>query len=168
MIEPTNQYVTFCLQDEVYGLDVANAREIVEVPHLTRMPNTPVWIRGVMNLRGAVMPVVDLKDKLGVGKTELTVDACVLLIEFVMDEQLFVLGLLVDSVLEVFELGNEHVEPPPAFGAAYSKAYIRGMGRRGDEVFVILDADKVFADVKLAAKEAARAGASVHPEACVA
>lgn len=148
MINPTHQYVTFRLEQEIYALDVANAREIVELPPLTRMPNTPKWIRGVMNLRGAVVPVVDLKEKLGVGPTEATLEACVLVLEFVMDDQLFVLGLLVDAVLEVFELTTEQVEPPPQFGAQYSRVHIRGIGRRDDNVFIILDADKVFGDVK--------------------
>jgi purine-binding chemotaxis protein CheW len=149
MITTTNQYVTFRINQEVYALDVGNAREIVEVPRLTRMPNTPAWIRGVMNLRGSVVPVVDLKQKFAMGSTEITANACVLMVEFNLDDQLIVIGLLVDAVLEVFELREEAIEEPPKFGARYSRRYIRGMGRRNDVVFIILDPEKVFADVDL-------------------
>lgn len=150
MIASTNQYVTFRLDDETYALDVGNAREIVEAPRLTRMPNAPSWIRGVMNLRGSVVPVIDLKQKFDMGVTELTRLSCVLLVEFMLDQEPFVIGVLVDAVLEVFELPPETIEPPPKFGARYSRQYLRGMGRRNDRVFVILDADKVFSDTGLA------------------
>ena len=146
MIVFTHQYVTFRLDDETYALDVGNAREIVEAPRLTRMPNAPAWIRGVMNLRGSVVPVIDLKQKFDMGTTEITRHSCVLLVEFMLNEEPFVIGVLVDAVLEVFELAPETIEPPPKFGARYSQKYLRGMGRRNNRVFVILDADKVFSD----------------------
>ena len=82
MIDKTNQYVTFLLDDEIYALDVAHAREIVEVPRLTRMPNAPDWIRGVMNLRGSIVPVIDLKQKFDMGATVISGRSCVLLVEF--------------------------------------------------------------------------------------
>lgn len=146
MIHATNQYVTFRLDGEVYAIDVGNAREIVGVPRLTRMPSTPHWIRGVMNLRGSVVPVVDLKQKFEMGTTEITKDACILIVEFEAEDQGFTIGLLVDSVVEVFELSPNRIEEPPRFGMRYSPRYLKGMGRRGDVVFVILDADKVFGD----------------------
>jgi len=146
MIARTNQYLTFRLDDEVYALDVGNAREIVDTPRLTQMPNSPGWIRGVMNLRGSVVPVIDLKQKFGMGVTATTRDSCVLLVEFMLEEELFLIGLVVDSVLEVFELAPGSIEAPPKFGARYSHGYLRGMGRRDDRVFMILEADKAFAD----------------------
>lgn len=149
MIVATNQYVTFRLDDETYALDVGNAREIVEAPRLTRMPNAPSWIRGVMNLRGSVVPVIDLKQKFEMGVTELTSHSCVLLVEFIFEQQPFVIGVLVDAVLEVFELAPEAIEPPPKFGARYSKRYLRGMSRRSERVFLILNADRVFSDTAL-------------------
>lgn len=149
MIVATNQYVTFKLDDEIYALDVAHAREIVEVPRLTRMPNSPDWIRGVINLRGAVVPVIDLKHKFSMGTTELTQRSCVLLVEFEFDEGLFVIGVLVDAVLAVFELPSEAIEPPPKFGARYARKYLRGVGRHDGNVFMILEANEVFADVDI-------------------
>lgn len=149
MIVLTNQYVTFQLDDEIYALDVAHAREILEVPRLTRMPNAPAWIRGVMNLRGAVVPVIDLKHKFDMGATELSARSCVLIVEFVFDETIFVIGVLVDAVLAVFELAPEAIESPPQFGARYSRKYLHGVGRHGDRVFMILAANEVFADVEV-------------------
>lgn len=149
MIVLTNQYVTFKLDDEIYALDVAHAREIVEAPRLTRMPNAPEWIRGVMNLRGTVVPVIDLKMKFGMGMTELSRNSCVLLVEFLFDGSLFLIGVLVDAVLAVFELAPEHVEEPPKFGARYSRKYLKGVGRHDDRVFMILAADEVFKDVEV-------------------
>jgi purine-binding chemotaxis protein CheW len=144
MITATNQYVTFRLDSEIYAIDVGNAREIVGVPRLTRMPSTPAWIRGVMNLRGSVVPVVDMKHKFGMGRTEVTKDACILVVEFQVDEQPYVVGFLVDAVVEVFELAPSAIEEPPRFGTLHSPRYVKGMGRRGDIVFVVLDADKVL------------------------
>lgn len=149
MITATHQYVTFQLDDEVYALDVAHAREIVEVPRLTRMPNAPDWIRGVINLRGSVVPVIDLKHKFGMGSTELTKRSCVLLVEFEFEDALFVIGVLVDAVLAVFELSPDTIEEPPKFGARYSRKYLKGIGRHQERVFMILEANEVFADVEL-------------------
>lgn len=165
MITATNQYVTFRLYGEVYAIDVGNAREIVGVPRLTRMPGTPGWVRGVMNLRGSVVPVVDLKHKFGMGPTEVTKDACILVVEFQMDDQANVIGLLVDAVVEVFELAPESIEEPPKFGTRYSPRYVKGMGRRGDVVFVVLDADKVLSESEVTA---ARGGAEAGELASVA
>jgi purine-binding chemotaxis protein CheW len=156
MIIATHQYLTFKLEDEIYAIDVAHAREIVELPRLTRMPNAPPWIRGVMNLRGSVIPVIDLKHKFAMGATAVSAESCVLVVEFMFEDAIFVIGVLVDAVLAVFELEPQEVEEPPKFGARYSRRYLKGMGRRDNRVFMILAADEVFADVdlELAAPEA--------------
>jgi len=153
MIVATNQYITFQLDDEIYALDVAHAREIVDVPRLTRMPNSPPWIRGVMNLRGSVVPVIDLKHKFEMGTTEVTQRSCVLIVEFEFEHAIFVIGVLVDAVLAVFELAPEQLEAPPKFGARYSRKYLKGMGRRDDRVFMVLEANEVFADVEVEVDE---------------
>jgi purine-binding chemotaxis protein CheW len=147
MIVLTNQYVTFKLDDEIYALDVAHAREIVGVPRLTRMPKAPAWIRGVINLRGSVVPVIDLKHKFEMGATEIGPDSCVLIVEFMFEDAIFVIGVLVDAVLAVFELAPSEVEAPPKFGARYSRKYLKGVGRLDGRVFMILEADEVFSDV---------------------
>jgi purine-binding chemotaxis protein CheW len=147
--EVVNHYVVFRLGEEVYGLDVANAREIVQVPRLTPIPSVPDWIRGVVNLRGSVVPVIDLKMKFNMGRTEVAADSCVLIVEFLDGDDDFVVGVLADHVLDVLELGEKAIEPPPKFGARFARAYLRGLARRGNLLFVILDAAKVFADANV-------------------
>ncbi|MFZ5896188.1 MAG: chemotaxis protein CheW [Myxococcota bacterium] len=164
MIVATNQYVTFKLDEEVYALDVAHAREIVEVPRLTRMPNAPDWIRGVMNLRGSVVPVIDLKHKFDMGATQVTPDSCVLVVEFVFEDAIFVIGVLVDAVLAVFELPPASVEAPPKFGARYSRKYLKGVGRHEQRVFMILEANEVFADVEAELEDTDEEVVSADPQ----
>jgi purine-binding chemotaxis protein CheW len=147
--ETINHYVVFQLGEEVYALDVVNAREIVGVSTLTPIPSVPEWIRGVVNLRGAVVPVIDMKTKFSMGRTEPTANSCVLVVEFAADGEDFVVGVLADRVLEVLELSEAAIEPLPKFGARFSRAYLRGLGRKGDLLFVILDAAKVFSDVNV-------------------
>lgn len=148
-ITQTNQYLTFKLGPEVYALDVGNAREILEYGAITRIPKTPEWIRGVLNLRGAVVPVIDLKLKFGMGATERTTAACVIILEVPGDGDVTVMGVLADSVQEVFELDPKQIEPPPKFGSRVSTDYLRGMGRRGDNLFIVLDPERVFSDSEL-------------------
>jgi len=140
----TNQYLTFRLGAETYALDVANAREIVEYSAITQLPKTPDWMRGVINLRGIVLPVLDLKLKFGMGATERTVNTCAIVVEVILHGDLHVLGILADSVQEVFELEASQIEPPPRFGTRLSTKFIKGMGRKGDQLFIVLDAEKVL------------------------
>jgi purine-binding chemotaxis protein CheW len=142
----TNQYLTFRLGGEVYALDVGNAREIVEKTAITAIPKTPPWVRGVINLRGSVVPVLDLKLKLNMGATENTLSTCVIIVEFLLEGELSVVGILADSVVEVFDLGTAKIEPPPKFGTRLSTEYIRGVGRRGEQLYIVLDADRIFSD----------------------
>ncbi|HET9932683.1 MAG TPA: chemotaxis protein CheW [Polyangiaceae bacterium] len=148
MIVPTNQYVSFRLAAETYAIDVSHAKEIVEAPRITALPHSPPWIRGVMNLRGSVVPVVDLKSKFAMGTTELTAHTCALLVEFEAEEGRFLIAVLVDAVLAVFELLANELESAPAFGARYSRKYLKGVGRREGVLFMVLDANEVFADVE--------------------
>ncbi len=155
-IAKTNQYLSFKLGNEIYALDVGNAREIVECSLITQIPKMPPWIRGVINLRGTVVPVLDLKRKFEMGQTEQTVNTCVIIVESILDGEMFVIGVLADAVQEVFELESSKIEPPPKFGSKVSTRYLKGMGRRGDMLFIVLDAEKVFSGAELAeAQEAA-------------
>ena len=140
----TNQYLAFRLGDELYAIDVANAREIVEQSAVTRLPKTPVWMRGLINLRGNVLPVIDLKMKLGMGATLETVDTCTIVVEVTLDGELYVVGLLADSVSEVFELAEAQMEAAPQFGTRLSTEFIKGMGRVGQNLIILLDAESVF------------------------
>jgi len=139
-----NHYLSFRLGGETYAIDVANAREIVECSTVTQIPKTPPWIRGVINLRGRVVPVIDLKMRFDMGATEETVNTCVIVVETVVDGEMFVVGLLADAAKEVFELDDTSLDPPPKFGVKVNTHYIRGMARRGDDLLVVLDAERVL------------------------
>lgn len=153
----TNQYVTFQLGDETYAFDVANTREVVDFTNITPIPNTPSWVRGVFNLRGSIIPVLDIKQKFGIGATQQTPDTCILIVELVLGKDEYVLGILADSVREVFEMERSRIEPPPKFGANIATHYIRGIGRHQEQFFVILDVEKVFSTQELGAVSEAAA-----------
>jgi purine-binding chemotaxis protein CheW len=141
------QYLTFRIDQEVYGIDVAHAREVIEVSDLTPMPKAPAWIRGVVNLRGSVLPVIDLRRRFGMGESALGGKrASVVIVELLQGSDTIQVGVLVDSALEVFEYRDADIEPPPKFGARFSRNYLRGVGRRNQYLFFILIADKVFTD----------------------
>ena len=140
------QYLTFRIDQEVYAIDVVNAREVIEVNALTPMPKAPAWIRGVVNLRGSVLPVLDLRRKFGLGETAASKRASVVVVEMPLDEGSLQVGVLVDTALEVFEYPQSQIEAPPKFGARFSRSYLRGVGRRDKYLFFILEAAKVFTD----------------------
>jgi len=145
-----SQYLTFRIDQEVYAIDVAHAREVIEVSALTPMPKAPAWIRGVVNLRGSVLPVIDLRRRFGMGDSALGKRASVVVVELAQGQDTLQVGVLVDSALEVFEYGDQEIEPPPKFGARFSRSYLRGVGRRNQYIFFILIADKVFTDQDVA------------------
>jgi purine-binding chemotaxis protein CheW len=145
-----NQYLTFTLDDEVFGLAIDKVREVLDFTTVTRVPQTPPYMRGVINLRGSVVPVIDLNLKFGMNKTEKTVNTCIIIAEIEMDGEVTVLGALADSVQEVVELEPEHIEPAPKIGTKLNTAFIKGMGKRDDVFIILLDIDKVFSLEELA------------------
>jgi len=145
-ITEMRQYLTFKLADEIFGVDVAKVREILELTTITRMPQMPEYVCGVINLRGSVVPVIDLKLKLGMAATARTVNTCIVLVEVRRDEETIVLGALADSVQEVYELEPENIEPAPKIGSGLNTDFIQGMGKHIQQFMMILDIDKVFAD----------------------
>ncbi len=149
-ISETTQYLTFKLSDEVFAVDVAKVREILDFTPATKVPGTPAFMRGVINVRGNVVPVVDMRLKFGLSETEKTVDTCIVVMEIVVDEDTTVLGALVDSVQEVFELEPSQIELPPRIGTRWQVEYIKGIGKRNSELIIILNIDRVFSDQDLA------------------
>ncbi len=143
-ITDTRQYLTFKLGEEVFALEVANAREILEFISITKVPRTPDFMRGVINLRGSVVPVMDMRVKFGMSQTEKTVNTCIIVVEVSVEGERMVLGALVDSVQEVFELEADQIEPPPRLGLRIRTEFIKGMGKRDNQFIMILDIDKVF------------------------
>ena len=148
-ITETTQYLTFKLADETFTVDVAKVREILDYTPATKVPGTPEFMRGVINVRGNVVPVVDMRLKFGLSATEKTVDTCIVVMEIRVEEDTTVLGALVDSVQEVFELEANQIEPPPRIGTRWRTEFIKGIGKRNNELIIILDIDKVFSTAEL-------------------
>src|SRR5512136_1319800 len=144
------QYLTFKLRDEVFALDIGKVREVLDFTSVTKVPQTPDFMRGVINLRGNVVPVVDMRLKFGLSQTEKTVNTCVIITEIVVDRETTVLVAMADSVQEVLDLEPEQIEPPPRIGAKLNTDFIRGMGKHNDQFIMILDIDKVFSAIELA------------------
>jgi purine-binding chemotaxis protein CheW len=143
-ITEIRQYLTFKLEGEVFALDVGKVREILDYTNITKVPQTPEFMRGVINLRGSVVPVVDMRLKFGIAPQAKTVDTCIIVMEINVDNETTVLGALVDSVQEVFELEPSQIEPAPRIGTKLRTEFILGMGKRDDQFVIILDVDKVF------------------------
>ena len=143
-ITETTQYLTFKLGDEVFALDISKVREVLDFTATTKVPRTPEFMRGVINLRGNVVPVVDMRLKFGMTKTEKTVNTCIIIVEISLDGDTTVLGALADSVQEVIDLEPDKIEPAPRIGTRLKTDFIKGMGKRDDQFIIILDIDKVF------------------------
>ena len=143
-ITDTVQYLTFKLADEVFAFDVAKVREILELVSITKVPQTPNFMRGVINLRGSVVPVIDLRLNFGMQCTENTVNTCIIVVEVKLEGETIVLGVLADSVQEVVEMEPDNIEPPPQLGTKLNTKFIKGMGKVDNDFVMILDIDKVF------------------------
>lgn len=146
----SNQYLTFKLDDEVFGLEIGKVREVLDFTSVTRVPQTPEFMRGVINLRGSVVPVMDLRLKFGMAQTEDTVNTCIIITEIELDGETTVLGALADSVREVLELGPEQIEPAPKMGTKLNAEFIKGMGKQEEQFIILLNIDKVFSIEEIA------------------
>jgi purine-binding chemotaxis protein CheW len=140
----TQQFLTFKLGEEIFAVEVAKVREILDVTTITKVPQTPDFMRGVINLRGGVVPVIDLRLKFGMPRTESTVNTCIIVVEVAIGDETTVLGTLADSVQEVFDLEADQIEPAPRIGTKLNTEFLKGMGKRDDGFIMILDIDKVF------------------------
>ncbi len=149
-ITETTQYLTFKLSDEIFALDISKVREVLDFTNITKVPRTPDFMRGVINLRGSVVPVVDMRLKFGMTKTEKTVNTCIIIVEIALEGDTTILGALADSVQEVIELEPDQIEPAPKIGTRLRTDFIKGMGKRDDYFIIILDIDKVFSADELA------------------
>ena len=159
-ITGTTQYLTYRLGEEVFALDIGKVREVLDFTTVTKVPRTPEFMRGVINLRGSVVPVVDLRLKFGMTKTEKTVNTCVIIVEVTVDGETTVLGCLADSVQEVMDLGPGHIEPAPRIGTKLNTDFIKGMGKHDERFIIILDIDKVFSVDELSLVQATKAQAA--------
>jgi purine-binding chemotaxis protein CheW len=150
-ITETRQYLTFKLGDEVFATDVAKVREVLDFTTITKIPRTPDFMSGVINLRGNVVPVVDLRLCFEMSQTEKTVNTCVVVVEMLLDGEPTVIGALADSVEEVIDLEPEQIEPAPKIGTQIRTDFIKGMGKRDSQFIMILDIDRIFSAEELSA-----------------
>lgn len=148
-IMETDQYLTFKLDNEIYALNISHVREVLDYTKITRVPRMPEFMCGVINLRGGVVPVVDLRIKFGMAEKEKTVDTCIIIIEITIGEEQTLLGIMADSVQEVMNLEPDQIQPPPKIGTRLKTEFIRGMGKKNDEFIIILECDKVFSSEEL-------------------
>jgi purine-binding chemotaxis protein CheW len=144
------QYLTFLLGSEMFAIDILGIKEIIEYGSLTSVPMMPEFIRGVINLRGAVVPVVDLSARFGRMASEVTRRSCIVIIEADNEGEKQDIGVVVDSVSEVLEIPADQIEPAPSFGARIRPDFISGMGKVKDKFVILLDADKVLSVSELA------------------
>jgi len=156
----TTQYLTFKLDEEIFALDIAKVREVLDYTTVTKVPRTPEFMRGVINLRGSVVPVVDMRLKFGMTKTDKTVNTCIIIVEITLAGETVVLGALADAVHEVIELEPGQIEPAPKIGTRLKTDFIRGMGKRGEGFIIILDIDRVFSADELSLVQEVEMGAS--------
>ncbi len=146
-----NQYLTFTLGDELFAMDIGSVREILDDKNITKIPRTPSYMRGVINLRGHAVPVVDLRLKFGMSRTEMNVNTCIIITEVSLGEENAVVGALADSVQEVLEIEPNQIDPPPKMGTAINVKFIKGMGKRHERFIMILDINQLFSAEELAA-----------------
>lgn len=157
------QYLTFKLGNEIFACDIAKVHEVMDFIEVTPVPKMPDFLLGVINLRGTAVPVVDLRLKFGMPKTEKTVNTCIIIMDVIVDNERTILGALADSVQEVLDIEAGQVEPPPRIGAKLRSDFISGMGKQNDRFVIILDIDKIFSvdDLSLVQEATATEGNEV-------
>jgi purine-binding chemotaxis protein CheW len=151
MMNEACQYMTFKLGDELFAINVSQVREVLEVLQITKVPTAPAYMRGVVNVRGQAIPVVDLRLRFGLPSTVDTLNTRVIVMELNIDGETAVVGGLADSVHEVIELEPGNINPPPRIAMRWRTDFILGMGKRGDDFIIILDVNAVFSSEELVA-----------------
>lgn len=148
-IAESTQYLTFRLGDEIFAIEVSRVREVLDIGNITKVPRAPDFMKGVMNVRGSVVPVVDLRLKFGMTETVNTVDTRIVVMELLIDNESTVLGAIADSVHEVMDLNSEQIDVPPKIGSRWRTEFIKWIGKKGDEFIIILDIERIFSSDEL-------------------
>ncbi len=143
-VEDDRQYLTFNLKDAMYAIGILNIKEILEYSNVTPVPMMPHFIKGVINLRGAVVPVIDLSARFGNNQNCIVKRTCIIIIEVLNEEGMQDIGVMVDAVSEVIEISHSDIVPAPAFGAQIRADFIQGMGKINGDFAIILQVDKVL------------------------
>ena len=161
-MQANDQYLTFFLAGEEYAISILQVTDIIECGTVTRVPGTPPWIRGVHNLRGTVVPVIDLAIKFGLPPTEVTRRTCIVIVELRADDETLIMGVMADSVHQVVDFTTEQIQPPPAFGPRVNVDCLLGMASTSGKFVLLLNIDRVFSSDEIVA-----AGATVVAEEIV-
>ncbi|MBU1086731.1 MAG: chemotaxis protein CheW [Candidatus Omnitrophica bacterium] len=143
------KYLTFALRNEEYGLEILKVREIIGLMEITAIPNVPAYVRGVINLRGKVIPVIDLRLKFNLKEVDYTNETCVI----VLNVNDLIMGIIVDRVCEVLDIAQQSIEPSPNFGANMRNDFIIGMGKIGDKVKILLNIERILTEDASAMRE---------------
>ena len=155
-----DKYLSFSLGSENYGLEILKVREIIGIIDITPLPQTPDYVKGVINLRGKIIPVIALRTKFGLPSVEHTDATCVIVVEvrFTESTEQFSIGVIVDTVNEVLDIQREQIEPAPDFGCNVSTEYILGIGKVDEKVVILLDIDKLMTESEVKALNSAASG----------
>jgi len=159
--EQQGQYLTFMLGGEVFAIGILSIKEIIEYGQLTEVPRMPEFIRGVINLRGAVVPVIDLGSRFGKKASAVSRRTCIVIIEVIYEEEQHVVGVMVDAVNEVLDIAPSEIEPAPSFGAKIRADFIKGMGKVNGKFVIILDVDHVLSLDEMSSLAGVGTGAAV-------
>lgn len=147
--EGGRQVLSFVLDGEWFGVDISGIQEVLEYRQVTHVPRTPAFMLGVINLRGKVIPVVDLRRQFGMQVAEPTVDTCIVILSVVIDGENTPLGVLADRVHEVVELSESEINPPPRLGSRVRSEFISGMARQEESFIILLDLERIFSSEEL-------------------
>jgi purine-binding chemotaxis protein CheW len=142
--EKGGKYLTFALGDEEYGLEILKVREIIGYMDITTVPQMPHFVKGVINLRGQIIPVIELRTRFGLQAVEVTKETCIIVVEVCRDRCKYNYGIVVDRVLEVLEIVGENIEETPQFGSSVNTDFLLGMGKVGESIKILLDIDKIL------------------------
>jgi purine-binding chemotaxis protein CheW len=144
LLKKEGKYLTFALAQEEYGLEILKVREIIGYIAVTAVPQTPHYVKGVINLRGQVIPVIDLRSKFGMETAEVTDETCIIVVEINQDSRKFSTGIMVDCVQEVLDIPGDSIEEAPQFDTSVNTNFILGMGKVGESIKILLDIDRVL------------------------
>lgn len=158
-----HQYLTFSLSGEMFAVGILNVKEIIEYGTLTEIPMMPPFIRGVINLRGRVVPVIDLSARFGNQQSQIGKRSCIVIVEMVAGDDVRELGIIVDAVSEVLEIPQNEIEPPPSFGAKIRADFIAGMGKVNGKFVIILRIDRALSSDDLATLATLDVGSNPSP-----
>jgi len=147
------KYLTFRLAEEEYGLEILKVQEIIQMQSVTRIPRTPDYVRGVINLRGKVIPVIELRKKFGFDSVKDTEKTCIIVVQIQHTDTTIVMGIIIDEVKEVLNIKAENIEETPTFDANINTEFILGIGKIGNSVKMLLDIDKVLSMGEIASIE---------------